>query len=89
MGWASASGVFNKIFEPLRTLYDEGKMPAQMLKDVAKNVIEAFEDCDWDTQDESLEEFAECAPIVEAFKEVDPEMFEEHGCICGMPGCTR
>lgn len=89
MGWASASGIFDKIFEPLRTLYNEGKMPAQMLKDVAKNVIEAFEDCDWDTQDESLETFKDCEPIVNAFKEVDPDMFAYCDCGCRNEECGK
>ena len=77
MGWASGSGVFDAIFKPLQELYDEGNMPAETLKSVAKIVTETFEDCDWDTEDESLETFEGCDPIIEAFREVSPELFEE------------
>jgi hypothetical protein len=75
---------FDAIFEPLRALYDEGKMPAETLQAVAKTVIDVFEDMDWDTEDESLDTFEDCEPIVEAFKEARPEMFE-----CDHPRCRN
>jgi len=75
MGWASGSLTFDSIFKPLQELYDEGNMPAETLKTVAKIIIETFQDSDWDTQDESLETFEGCEPIIEAFREVSPELF--------------
>jgi hypothetical protein len=79
MGWASGSGVFDSIFKPLQELYDEGNMPAETLKQVAKIVIATFEDCDWDTQDESMDIFEGCEPIIEAFKELHCDWFEDNG----------
>lgn len=86
MGWASGSLHFDAIFKPLQELYDKGSMPAETLKTVAKIVIEVFGEMDWDTEGESLETFEDCEPIVEAFKDAFPEMFEHEQCDCW--GCT-
>lgn len=49
MGWASGSRLFGKVIEAAKS-----RMSDRERKDFYKEVIDAFEDSDWDTQDECL-----------------------------------
>ncbi|MFC8463378.1 hypothetical protein [Streptomyces sp. NPDC057250] len=64
MGWGSA-GI--KIFDPVaRALIDAGTDP-QTREDVLADIIEALQNEDWDTQQDSLDLFLNDPPTVAAF----------------------
>jgi hypothetical protein len=65
MGWNSA----NEIFDPVIGALRGADVPAATLKHVAVTLIKALQDGDWDTEDESLEEFKDDPVIVAAFAE--------------------
>ena len=63
MGWSSA----NQIFDPVaRALIDAGA-PDDTKRKVLGDLISGLQDGDWDTEDESLEEFLDDPAIVAAF----------------------
>lgn len=63
MGWSSA----NRIFDPVaRSLVQLGA-PDEMKRSVLGALIKGLQDGDWDTEDESLDEFKDDPAIVAAF----------------------
>lgn len=63
MGWNSA----NQIFDPIaRTLIELNAAP-EVKRRVLGDLISTLQDGDWDTGDESLEDFADDPAIVAAF----------------------
>lgn len=64
MGWASAG----EIFDPVARALVELNAPDQVKTQVLGDLIGALQDGDWDTEDESLEEFKDDPAIVEAFR---------------------
>jgi len=67
MGWASAT----EIFDPVAKALVELNAPDEMKTRVLGDLIGALQDGDWDTEDESLEEFKDDPAIVEAFRQHD------------------
>ena len=66
MGWASGSGLFEEIIKASKKV-----MPnAALRKSFYLKVIKAFEDYDWDTQDECLNKDV---AFKEALKELHPD----------------
>lgn len=64
MGWASAGGIFGPIAQ---ALIDYGANDELKLL-VCNKLIEVLQEGDWDTEGESLDEFADDPMIVEAFR---------------------
>jgi|GEM_PF-3586470 len=67
MGWASAG----EIFDPAAKALVELNAPDEMKIRVLGDLIGALQDGDWDTEDESLDEFQNDPAIVEAFRRHD------------------
>jgi hypothetical protein len=64
MGYASAGyAIFNPVMRELIALNASDEIKTQM----AARLIAALQEADWDTEDESLEEFADDPAIVLAF----------------------
>jgi hypothetical protein len=64
MGWASAG---QAIFDPvMQALIDAGASD-EIKATIASRLIDVLQENDWDTEDESLEEFANDPVIVAAF----------------------
>lgn len=76
MGWASAG----QIFDPVAKALVELNAPDDMKVRVLGDLIGALQAGDWDTEDESLEQFADDPAIVQAFREHDVVL------ICGEQG---
>lgn len=64
MGWASAGAIFDPVAKALVELNAPDEMKIRVLGDL----IGALQDGDWDTEDESLDEFKDDPAIVEAFR---------------------
>lgn len=67
MGWASAGAIFDPVAKALVELNAPDEMKIRVLGDL----IGALQDGDWDTEDESLEEFKNDPAIAEAFRQHD------------------
>jgi hypothetical protein len=65
VGWASAGQIFDPV---ARSLIELGA-PDDMKRRVLGDLIGALQDGDWDTEDESLDEFKDDQAIVAAFKD--------------------
>lgn len=65
MGWASGGNVFDPV---ARSLVDCGADDATKRKVLGK-LIDTLRDADWDTCNESLEEFEDDPAIVQAFRD--------------------
>lgn len=63
MGWSSAG----QIFDPVARALVELGAPDEMKRKVLGDLIGALHDGDWDTEDESLDEFKDDPAIVAAF----------------------
>jgi hypothetical protein len=73
MGWSSA----NSIFDPVaRALIDAGT-DADTKRKVLGDLIAGLQDGDWDTEDESLEDFRHDPAIVQAFANNGVHLTEE------------
>lgn len=65
MGWSSA----NSIFDPVARTFIDCDVPAETRTRVLAVLIKALQDGDWDTADESLDEFKHDLAIVDAFRQ--------------------
>lgn len=63
MGWASAGG----IFDPIATALIEHNASVELKRIVLVKLIDVLRDGDWDTEDESLDQFRHDPAIVSAF----------------------
>jgi hypothetical protein len=72
MGWASAGA---SIFDPVMKALQESNATAETKTSVAKLLINVLQGQDWDTEDESLEEFSDDPSIVEAFAEYEVYLY--------------
>ena len=64
MGWASAGGIFDPVAQGLINAGASDDVKIQVLT----LLIKALKDGDWDTEDESLDQFRDDPAIVEAFR---------------------
>ena len=65
MGWASAGDIFNPVAQALIDLGADERMK----RGVLGPLIDRLRDGDWDTEDESLQEFRDDPVIVDLFKQ--------------------
>lgn len=68
MGWASGTELFDRCID---ALLDKKRTKEERIRDV----IEAFEDADWDCQQES--EYYEHPVVGKVFQAIHPDWFEE------------
>jgi hypothetical protein len=67
MGWNSAGEIFDPVAQAMIELNASDEMKIRVLGDL----IGALQDGDWDTEDESLDQFGDDPAIVEAFRQHD------------------
>jgi hypothetical protein len=67
MGWSSA----NDIFDPVARALISHEESYDIKLAILVPLINALQDGDWDTEDESLEEFKDDPAVVEAFRRQD------------------
>jgi hypothetical protein len=79
MGWASAGDIFDPVAQAMVELNAPHDMKVRVLGDL----IGALQDGDWDTEEESLEQFQDDPAIVEAFRRHDVIL------VCGDNGGDR
>lgn len=63
MGWNGAG----EIFEPIATAILDSDMDDGRIEEVLTLLISQLQNADWDTEDESLEEFLDYPAVVKAF----------------------
>lgn len=73
MGWNSA----NRIFDPTARALVCSDASDEEITDVLHTLILELMAGDWDTLDESIEEFREYPAVIEAFRRAAPEWLEE------------
>jgi len=76
MGWSSA----NEIFNPVARSLQEVGVSDQTKRKVLGDLIGGLQDGDWDTEDESLEEFLDDQAIVSAFADHDVHLSDRRCC---------
>jgi hypothetical protein len=64
MGWSAG----NTVFDPVARKARELGLSDEQVTELLTILIRELQDRDWDTEDESLEEFEDDAAIVEAFR---------------------
>ncbi len=67
MGWASAGAIFDPVAKAMVELGAPDEMKVRVLGDL----IGALQEGDWDTENESLDQFKDDQAIVEAFRQHD------------------
>jgi hypothetical protein len=67
MGWASGGEYFDVVAESCKKMLEEGKISEEAVTEICDAIFSALRGGDWDTEQESLEEFADVAPIVAVF----------------------
>lgn len=72
MGWSEGNPIFNKVAERAAVLVPDEKARTELLT----SLVEALQDTDWDTEDESLALFLGDPAAVEAFRRCDIEVQE-------------
>ncbi len=65
MGWASAGNIFDPVAKAMIELHAPDEMKIRVLGDL----IGVLQEGDWDTEDESLDNFEDDPAIVEAFRQ--------------------
>ena len=70
MGWASGSRIFSEIIAAVKPHVAD----KDARKSIYRPIIEAFENDDWDTQDECLDEDE---AYDEVMREIHPDWFDE------------
>ncbi|WP_043256139.1 hypothetical protein [Streptomyces sp. Tu6071] len=77
MGWSSA----NRIFNPITRALQDAHVPDDSKRKILGDLIGGLQDGDWDTEDESLEDFLDDPAVVLAFA--------DHGVHLGDRRCCR
>lgn len=67
MGWASAGYIFDPVCEALQQAF----LVPETRKKILVVLIKQLQDGDWDTEYESLEQFADDPVVVAAFRECE------------------
>ncbi|MET9142413.1 hypothetical protein [Streptomyces sp. NPDC004042] len=76
MGWNSA----NRIFNPVATALQKANADDDTKRTVLGNLIRELQDGDWDTEDESLEDFLDDPAIVSAFADRNVHLHDRRCC---------
>lgn len=79
MGWNSA----NRIFDPVARALIEAGATDDVKRKVLGDLIRELQDGDWDTEDESLEDFLGDPAIVQAFADRNVHLSDRRCCIAG------
>lgn len=70
MGWSSGTRLFSSVITAAKKAIPD----MEKRKTLYKEIIDAFEDADWDTQDECM---GEDGAYDEAIREMHPNWFED------------
>ena len=73
MGWASGGRIFDRVARKLI----EARVPDDAVTAVCVDLIEELTDGDWDTLDESIEQFEDHPAIMEAFRQAAPDWIDD------------
>ncbi|MEV0556281.1 hypothetical protein AB0I27_22865 [Streptomyces sp. NPDC050597] len=76
MGWSSANSIFNPV---AKALIDTGATD-DVKRKVLGDLIGGLQDGDWDTEDESLEDFLHDPAIVQAFADKNVHLTDKRCC---------
>jgi hypothetical protein len=76
MGWSGANAIFNPV---ARSLIDAGA-PDETKRKVLGDLIGGLQEGDWDTEDESLEDFLDDPAIVQAFADRGVHLSDRRCC---------
>jgi hypothetical protein len=76
MGWSSANQIFNPVARALRDADTDDTTKRKVLGDL----IGGLQEGDWDTEDESLEEFLDDPAIVQAFADHGVHLSDRRCC---------
>jgi hypothetical protein len=76
MGWSSANDIFNPV---ARSLIDAGVSDSTKLV-VLGGLIRQLQDNDWDTEDESLEDFLDDPAVIRAFADRGVHLSDKRCC---------
>ncbi|MEW2351465.1 hypothetical protein AB0904_27830 [Streptomyces sp. NPDC006684] len=76
MGWSSA----NRIFNPIARALQDAHVPAESRRKILGDLIDGLQDGDWDTEDESLEDFLDDPAIVSAFADHGVHLSDRRCC---------
>lgn len=76
MGWSSANDIFNPVARALR----EAGTSDQTKRKVLGDLIGRLQENDWDTEDESLEDFLDDPAIVQAFADHNVHLSDRACC---------
>lgn len=76
MGWSSA----NEIFNPVARSLQEAGVSDETKRKVLGDLIGGLQDGDWDTEDESLEDFLDDPAIVAAFADHNVHLSDRRCC---------
>ncbi|APY88200.1 hypothetical protein DCW30_05720 [Streptomyces alfalfae] len=76
MGWNSAS----RIFDPVATALQKANADDNTKRTVLSGLIRELQDGDWDTEDESLEDFLDDPAIVSAFADRNVHLSDRRCC---------
>lgn len=67
MGWASAGDIIDPQIPIMVEAVDNGELDEAKAVEVLSNLIDKLQDNDWDTEDESLEQWLHVPWVVKAF----------------------
>jgi hypothetical protein len=76
MGWSSA----NRIFDPVARKLIEAGVDDTTLRETLRDLIRGLQEGDWDTEDESLEDFLDHPAVVSAFADRDVHLSDRRCC---------
>ncbi|MGX1116367.1 hypothetical protein RKD37_001730 [Streptomyces ambofaciens] len=85
MGWNSA----NRIFDPVARALQEANADDATKRKVLGDLISELQDGDWDTEDESLEDFLDDPAIVKAFADKNVHLSDKRCCRAEHAGAPR
>lgn len=71
MGFSSGNEIFDPICKTVVALVEERRILRYDAKTILSIAIDALQNCDWDTEDESLDVFKQHDFVVDAFAEND------------------
>lgn len=68
MGWGSANDIVEPQIEIMKTAVENEEMPEQLAITLLSDLIEQCQAGDWDTEDETLEQYDHIPWVVKAFE---------------------
>lgn len=71
MGWNSANQIFDPVCDLVVSMVEGNSLSEDQATSLLSTLIDKLQDGDWDTEDESLENYLNYAYVVNAFAERD------------------